>query len=178
MWQRQPVCTVPVRFFWDHTIDLYLTGGGGGGGLTLCWDQSGQDCRGQRPGMCLYPGWPRGPPKFLRVADVFIQRLYAVQGQDTSVRDESSKGRIAQGTYNPRKNIRGRYIQGRIAMASLNWTHSVGDSRCPATFPLACTRCEGHTRRPKRVEYKEATLGFGWRHLLIFELFLGLHRKR
>ena len=31
---------------------------------------------------------------------------------------------------------------------------------------------------PKRVEYKEATLGFGWRHLLIFELFLGLHRKR
>ena len=31
---------------------------------------------------------------------------------------------------------------------------------------------------PKRMEYKEATLGFGRRRLLIFELFLGLHRKR
>jgi hypothetical protein len=29
-----------------------------------------------------------------------------------------------------------------------------------------------------RMEYKEATLGFGRRRLLIFELFLGLHRKR
>jgi hypothetical protein len=28
------------------------------------------------------------------------------------------------------------------------------------------------------MEYKEATLGFGRRRLLIFELFLGLHRKR
>ncbi len=31
---------------------------------------------------------------------------------------------------------------------------------------------------PKRIEYKEATLRFGWRHLLIFTVFLGLHRER
>ena len=30
---------------------------------------------------------------------------------------------------------------------------------------------------PKRIEYKEATLRFGRRRLLIFEVFLGLHRK-
>ncbi len=34
------------------------------------------------------------------------------------------------------------------------------------------------TPEAKRVEYKEATLGFGRRRLLIFELFLGLHRKK
>jgi hypothetical protein len=27
------------------------------------------------------------------------------------------------------------------------------------------------------MEYKEATLQFGWRRLLIFKVFLGLHRK-
>jgi hypothetical protein len=32
-------------------------------------------------------------------------------------------------------------------------------------------------RLPKRIEYKEATLRFGRRRLLIFEVFLGLHRK-
>ncbi len=31
---------------------------------------------------------------------------------------------------------------------------------------------------PKRIEYKGATLRFGRRRLLIFEVFLGLHRKR
>jgi hypothetical protein len=30
---------------------------------------------------------------------------------------------------------------------------------------------------PKRIEYKEATLGFGRRRLLNFEVFKGLHRK-
>jgi hypothetical protein len=30
----------------------------------------------------------------------------------------------------------------------------------------------------KRIEYKEATLRFGRRRFLIFEVFLGLHRKR
>jgi hypothetical protein len=34
------------------------------------------------------------------------------------------------------------------------------------------------TSYPKRIEYKEATLRFGQRHLLIFEVFLGLNRKR
>jgi hypothetical protein len=31
---------------------------------------------------------------------------------------------------------------------------------------------------PKRIEFKEATLRFGRRRILIFEVFLGLHRKR
>ncbi len=35
----------------------------------------------------------------------------------------------------------------------------------------------GHIQS-KRIEYKEATLRFGRRRLLIFKVFLGLHRKR
>ncbi len=81
----------------------------------------------------------RHPPKFLRVAVVWYPTPVCGPGSR-----HIGQGWIVQGTYNPRKNIRGRYIQGCIAMASLNWTHSVGDSRCPATFPLACTRCKGH----------------------------------
>jgi hypothetical protein len=37
-------------------------------------------------------------------------------------------------------------------------------------------RCLAHIA--KRIEYKEATLRFGRQHILIFEVFLGLHRKR
>jgi hypothetical protein len=66
----------------------------------------------------VYPGCLSGLPKFLREAVVVIHRLYAVQGQDTSVMDALSKESIVQGTRDPRINIRLRNIQGRMVMAS------------------------------------------------------------
>ena len=50
----------------------------------------------------------------------------------------------------------------------------------PASVPLPPeTGGRGHTslRVAKRIEYKEATLRFGRRRLLNFEVFKGLHRK-
>jgi hypothetical protein len=56
---------------------------------------------------------------FLRAGVEITHRLYAVQGRDTSFRDLSSKGSIVQRTFDPRRNVRGRYRKGLIFMASI-----------------------------------------------------------
>ena len=53
--------------------------------------------------------------------------------------------------------------------SSINREWGGGGEEALADYPGICQR--GWI-------YKEATLGFGRRRLLIFELFLGLHRKR
>jgi hypothetical protein len=48
---------------------------------------------------------------------VIIQLLYKVQGQDTSVKDASSKGQIVKGTNCVRINIQGHLGRGHVVMA-------------------------------------------------------------
>jgi hypothetical protein len=57
-------------------------------------------------------------PKFLKVAAVITQRLYAAQDRDTSVRDTSTKGRIIQGTERPRTLVWGYLGRGHILITS------------------------------------------------------------
>jgi len=53
---------------------------------------------------------------------VIIQRLYAVQGQNTSVKDDFSQGRKIKGMDGPSKNVQGCLVQGHLVVASVSLT--------------------------------------------------------
>jgi hypothetical protein len=100
------------------------------GGLTLCRDRLGRDCKSWRSGILDtshvsgFPRWPPGQPrkpKFLRMAVVIIYRLVAVQGRDTSVRDDCTRvSKSSNGLVIPVRifTLQGYLVQGQFVTAS------------------------------------------------------------